>query len=220
MYKMSDIICITISTNYDDLLNIILPQNHTFFKKWYIVTHKDDKQTIDCIHKYNKDNIEILYFDFYANNKKFNKGGALAYAQNVAYTAYPNNTFLIIDSDIYLPDNFMELYNSIKLEYDVLYSSEIRYDYRSYFDFEFDLKKTIYPGSSEGYGFFQLYKINNTSNNNYLYKTSEHCGECDHIFRFLFTKIIPIKGLYVKHLGYTTIYNRNWEGRKNKLDFI
>ncbi len=217
---MSDIICFTISTNYDDLLNIILPQNYKFFKKWYIVTHKDDTRTIECINKHNKDNIEILYFDFYANNKKFNKGGALRFAQNIAYDMYPNNPMLVLDSDIYLPDNFMELYSSINIDNDILYSTEIRYDYRSLIDFEYDLKKKIYPGSSEGYGFFQLYKINSINHSKYIYNTSEHCGECDTIFKNLFKLIVPIKGLKVKHLGYATTYNRNWEGRTNRMDFI
>ena len=29
-----DINCITVSTKYDDLLDIIIPQNCKFFKKW------------------------------------------------------------------------------------------------------------------------------------------------------------------------------------------
>ena len=53
-----------------------------------------------------------------------------------------------------------------------------------------------------------------------MYNTSEHCGECDTIFKNLFKLIVPIKGLNVKHLGYTTTYNRNWEGRKDRMDFI
>jgi hypothetical protein len=34
---------ITVSTNYDDLLNIIIPQNYKFFEKWYIITDENDK---------------------------------------------------------------------------------------------------------------------------------------------------------------------------------
>lgn len=66
-------ICITVSVNYDNLLDIILPQNAKFFKKWYIVTHKDDQKTIDIIKKHNINCVEILYFDFY-DGAIFNKG--------------------------------------------------------------------------------------------------------------------------------------------------
>jgi hypothetical protein len=42
---MNKIIAITVSTRYDDLLEIIIPQNYKFFDKWYIITDKNDIAT-------------------------------------------------------------------------------------------------------------------------------------------------------------------------------
>jgi hypothetical protein len=42
-------IAITVSTNYHDLLKIIIPQNYKFFDKWYIITCIDDMDTIAVI---------------------------------------------------------------------------------------------------------------------------------------------------------------------------
>ena len=77
---MNKIVAITVSTKYDDLLEIIMPQNHKFFDKWYIVTHKNDIKTIDVINKFNYSNVITLYYDFYLD-AKFNKGGAIKYCQ-------------------------------------------------------------------------------------------------------------------------------------------
>jgi len=97
------IIGITVSTKYNDLLKVIIPLNLPKLEKWFIVTHKDDKATIELCQKHSK--IEILYYDFYSKPQwKFNKGGALRYAQQVVYAKYPNYWYLIFDSDIILPE--------------------------------------------------------------------------------------------------------------------
>ena len=97
------IIGITVSTKYSDLLAVIVPLNLPKLEKWYIVTHKDDKATIELCQKYPK--IEVLYYDFYSKPQwKFNKGGALRYAQQVVYAKHPNAWYLVFDSDIILPE--------------------------------------------------------------------------------------------------------------------
>jgi hypothetical protein len=40
---------ITVSTNYADILAIVLPQNIKFFTEWIIVTSADDAATIKLI---------------------------------------------------------------------------------------------------------------------------------------------------------------------------
>jgi hypothetical protein len=120
---------------------------------------------------------------------------------------------LILDSDIYLPNNFMDIYNSLNIADNILYGPEIRYDYRSHFDFINDYKRLLYSGSGNFFGFFQLFKCNL----NYLYQSSYNCEKCDIIFKTLFSSCININGLIVKHLG---VADRNWNGRINKLDFI
>ena len=52
--------CITVSTNYDDFLNIIIHQNYKFFKEWYIITDINDSKTIDVINNYGHKNIFIV----------------------------------------------------------------------------------------------------------------------------------------------------------------
>ncbi len=209
---MSNIICLTVSTNYEDLLEIIIPQNIRFFKEWYIITKEDDIKTIDIINTFNYPNIHILYFDF-NSNAIFNKGGAIKYGQEILYNLYPNDNMLILDSDIYLPDNFMNIYNSLTITDNTLYGPEIRYDYRSHFDFIYDYKKILYPGSNKFFGFFQLFKCASK----YFYQSSYNCEKCDIVFKTLFPSCVTINGLIVKHLG---VADRNWNGRINKLDFI
>jgi hypothetical protein len=77
------------------------------FEKIYLITQEDDIQTINFCKNF--DNVNILFFDFKNNGKKFDKFGALNYAQQIAYTDYPDSWYLIIDSDIILPNNFIDI---------------------------------------------------------------------------------------------------------------
>ena len=206
-------ITITVSTNYDDLLNIIIPQNYKFFEKWYIVTDKSDDKTINVINKYNYDNIYILYFDFYENNKKFNKGGAIRYCQEkIISTLDYSGNILILDSDIYLPNNFSKIMN-IKLIENTIYGTNKRYDFYSYKNFINKIIDLDYPWSKKFQGYFQLYKYNK----NFLYEESNNCGECDLRFLKYFKNKRIITNLSVYHLGKSGI---NWNKRINKDDFI
>jgi hypothetical protein len=115
----TDIIAITTSTRFDDLLAICLPHNYPFFKKWFIITHEKDIKTIDVVNKFkvthdNRDCIELLFFDFFAGNRKFNKGGAIRYAQMIVNIRFQDYPILLIDSDIVLPDNFLDIMRSIQ----------------------------------------------------------------------------------------------------------
>ena len=145
------ITCITISVNYDNLLDIILPNNYKFFKKWYIVTDKNDNKTIEVINKYNFENVEILFFDF-KKNSNFNKGGGINYALNMISE---NEDVLLLDSDIFITDYFMNFIN-YKYEYDTALYSFTRYDYYTYSNFKNEIHNSIYPINFMG--FFQLFK--------------------------------------------------------------
>lgn len=116
---MSDIIAITTSTRFDDLLAICLPHNYPLFNKWFIITDDKDTKTINVVNRFkathdNRDCIELLYFDFFAGNKKFNKGGAIRYAQVIVNERFQDYPILLIDSDIVLPDNFLDIMRSIQ----------------------------------------------------------------------------------------------------------
>lgn len=205
-------IAITVSTKYSDLLNIIIPQNYKFFDKWYIITDENDIDTINVIKKYNYNNIIMLFYNFLNNGKVFNKGGAIRYCQQLINkeVEYDGN-ILLLDSDIYLPDNFI-MAKHLQLEKDAIYGPNKRYDYYTYENFKNNIIDLDYPGSKHGHGFFQLYK----NDKNKLYEESNNCSECDLIFLNHFKKLIIINDLVVKHLGK---HGENWNGRI-KFEFI
>jgi hypothetical protein len=199
------ITCITVSTKYDNILNIILPQNYKFFKKWYIITDENDRATIDVIKKYNFNNVEIVYFDFY-KNATFNKGGAIRYVQEMIDM---DEMVLLLDSDIFIPDKFICL-EGYKFKYDTIYSF-IRYDYYTYQNFIEDKHDDIYDLLFMG--FFQLYKNDKT----HYYKDSENCKDCDYDFQRHFIDKKIFTDMVVKHLGKPDV---NHYGRDKLDDFI
>lgn len=211
--KHHEIIAITVSTNYDDILDIIMSRNAPFFKKWIIITSKDDTATLHVINKYNYSNIEVIFFDFVAGGNKFNKGGAIRYAQQQIPSEY-TGLVLILDSDILLPTNFQQILAPIRFRPFGIYGVDTRDDFHSLshllsgtVDFEYYRYKHFD-------GFFQLY-LHNTK---YLYESSANCSRCDSAFKKLFGKRRKvIYGLHVKHLGMTAT---NWNARINKTDFI
>jgi GR25 family glycosyltransferase involved in LPS biosynthesis len=213
---MKNIIALTVSTNYDDLLDIILPQNYGFFKRWYIVTDVNDYKTIDVVKKYNFENIELVYFNFYENST-FNKGGAIEYVQNMIENGgYSDFLMLFLDSDIYLPNNFSDIIDNLDLNDNTLYGPLIRDDFYSMKNFlDNNVDNHIVEQMSMGWvsGYFQLYKYNPI----YKYNNSNNCSWCDVQFSKLFTNRVFINDLSVKHLGKAGI---NWDGRTDKNDFL
>ena len=205
-------ICITVSTNYDDLLDVIMPQNQRFFTKWYIVTDAQDKKTLDVIDKHNKGCVTVLLYDFKTHGRVFDKGGAIRYAQErmMADRKDAGHTdVLLLDSDIYLPDNFSTLIGKITVKPDTLYGCK-RLDYYSHDAFLRDVPDHIYKPIFVGY--FQLYK----ASDKYMYQCSTDASCCDERFTHLFScRRIVIPNLTVKHLGRACV---NWTGRK-QIDY-
>ena len=204
-------IAITVSTNYDDLLQIIISHNYKFFEKWYIITRKDDEHTLKVINTYNLENIEIVFFDFKAKRACFNKGGAIRYVQeHIIKKNLCTSPILILDSDIILPSNFMHLVKDIDIQADTLYGVEKRYDYYSNEALLHNKPDTVWIESErkDVLGFFQLYKNIDT-----FYDSSIDCSKCDLSFSRKFGKNNTIFGLDVKHLGKNGV---NWKGRTVK----
>lgn len=210
------LICITVSTKYDDILKICLPHNAQFFDKWYIITDRNDNPTINLIRSFDRTNIEILFFDFYHGGVRFNKGGAIRMGQLHVEANHPNCNILLLDSDIYLPDNFSSIMENIIIEENTLYGVEKRIDYYFLKNFRHNKPSREYNLSKEFVGFFQLY--NSSHRNKYLYEDSYNCAICDNKFVELFdcSQRIIIEGLHVKHLGRPEI---NWDSRRNRNDF-
>lgn len=207
--QVKNLIGITISTNYEDILSVVIHQNQKFLERWYIVTHADDVNTINLIRTSKYPNIEILYFDFY-KNAAFNKGGAIQFAQRHVNMNHNGKTILILDSDIFLPDNFYAIVGSLKPLADTIYGVARRYDYESYHDFIEDLYVEQHP-SSDIIGYFQLYKQSALK----LYPNSMNCSQCDMVFLHNFKYKLHLP-LIIKHLGKAATH---WDGRADRRDF-
>ena len=119
------LIGLCVSYNYFDTLQFMLPVNYLHFEKMYIITSKDDIQTIEFCKNFN--NVIVLFFTFKHDNYIFDKYGGLKYAQEIAYIEYPDSWYLIIDSDIILPNNLIDILNREKLNSECIYGA-LRYN--------------------------------------------------------------------------------------------
>lgn len=217
LYNIMLITAITVSTKYADILKLILPVNARFFHKWYIVTSKNDVETIRVIREFQETqpttDIEIIYFDFYTN-AVFNKGGAIQYAQYVIQDTIQDTAVLLLDSDICLPENFDKIMDNVNLQEDTIYGAAERRHFFTKAHFETqtvdkqDVEKTEFL-----LGYFQLYYYKTC----YLYQPSGNCSDCDLEFANLFPNREVIPGLYVGHLGKE---NENWNGRLTTNAFV
>lgn len=201
----NEIIAITISVNYADKLSYII-DNARFFKKWYFVTKTSDNDTINYLKNTKYNNIEILFYDdFYINNAKFNKSGALNYAQKILHKLYPNDWMLMLDSDIILPENFNEYINKT-MHTNKLYGI-IRRDCNTKNDL---INKKYNSGEYNCvYSFVGCYQLYHNKSI-YYPEFSTGCGDCDMIFIGNFKNREIFKDTFCIHLGLGGI---NWEGR-------
>jgi hypothetical protein len=201
-----DIIGITVSVNYDDILKHLLEQNSKILKLWYIITSPEDKNTIDLVNEANLSNVKLLIYNDFKKNASFNKGGGLLFGQEHVYQTHgENNNILILDSDIYLPDNMLEILAD-GIKDDTIYSAFERFDYSTLNDF-INRKNPKRPWKeNEILGFFQLYK----GSSKYKYKSSNNCGICDENFRNLFNGKRELLNITVCHLGNARV---SWNGR-------
>ena len=200
-------IVITVSTNYADILEIILPQNSKFFDKWIIVTSPDDADTLRVIEASGCKNIEVLFFDFKKGGTKFNKGGAIKMCQQLLESRRYSGDVLILDSDIFLPNDFADKYSKLTINENTLYTPKLRHDFYSYKNFCDGRVDKVYHRSHLHDGFFHLYK----HTNRFLYKDSVSANKCDDEFVELFRAKNKINDLTVCHLGRDGV---NWDGRK------
>jgi hypothetical protein len=199
-----EIIAITICVNYADFLKYTLLQNYNFFKKWYIITSPDDINTINTIKVFNISNVEcLIYNDFYTNSK-FNKGGAVKFGQEHVNNHHYDSNILLLDADIYLPDNLLESLPE-KIENNTLYGVANRFDYWTKEDFLNRENPHLYQYTKYFAGFFQLYKQGHPN----TYLDSYNCSRCDNNWVDTFESKHALD-IDVIHLGRDMI---NWDGR-------
>lgn len=194
-------IAITVSTNYQDLLPIIYHYNSSYFKHWIFVTERNDRETIDFLSK--KENVTILYHDFKNHRNIFDKGGAVRYAQTYAYKAFPDDWYLLIDSDICLTPKFAEfkVLALPTLDVNLIYGLSERLDFETLEDLKNHVNYTYYDHKEQIYGYFQLYK------DKFFYNTSKDASRCDGEFSSNFSGRMLIRGLPCAHLGNRSHWN-------------
>jgi hypothetical protein len=184
--------------------------NSKFFKKWYIVTSPEDKDTITLIKNSGLTNMEILLYQGFYKNATFNKGGAIKYALEHLQKDHKSCNVLLLDADICLPDDFMSKLPKT-LDTDTLYGVSGRFDYWTLEDYKNKKNPHIYTHGSKCVGFFQLYR----ESRKYTYNNSKNCSSCDDDFIKLFKKKVNLK-FTVCHLGKDKV---NWDGRVNALEY-
>ena len=213
------LIGICVSYCYFDTLQFMLPVNYLHFNKLYVITQVDDIQTINFCKQFI--NVEILFYDFKNNNKRFDKYGAIKYAQQKVYQSYSNSWYLIIDSDIILPNNFINILINEKLNEDCIYgayrlnilktselcrkNSFIERNERLHSNITNNiLYRKKYPPSI--LGCFQLYKKKCYQPDNF-----NNAGWGDYHFGYEnFNLFCNLNNLIYIHLGDS---NKNWNGK-------
>ncbi len=98
-----DIHAITVCVNYSHLFKYTIEANRHFFKRWIIVTHETDSDTIELCKEHNLEYIfsKSLY------NRTFFKSGAINEAIDYLGDV---DWILHIDADIVLPQNFPNVF--------------------------------------------------------------------------------------------------------------
>jgi hypothetical protein len=201
-------IAITVTTNYADILPFVLDSNKGIFDHWFFVTDANDLITINLLKDY--PNSTILFWDFQNQGRTFDKGGAIRYAQELAYEMYPDQWYLIIDSDICLSDNFH--IDVSTLDPNWLYGANIRKDFYSAADLAAGTNYHQHPIEEDrAHGYFQLYK------QKIFYNPSQGADKCDDWFYMAFSPMIRMLNTFeCWHLGRGGMH---WAGRTDCSDF-
>ena len=224
------LIGICVSYNYIDTLKFMLPINYKHFDKIYIITDENDNDTISLCKEYS--NVEVLFFTFKTDTAVFNKGAALKMAQKIVYDKYPEHWYLIFDSDIILPNNFIDILQRENLNENCIYGA-IRYNITRSSELFKNIKpdhkciqnnltfnwKIIDNGTGTGpgpgiIGSFQLYKLKKTyqSSNDSWFNGADY----DFYFAWInFNIFCQLENILYIHLGET---GKNWKGKN--VEFI
>jgi len=194
-------IAISVFTYYDDVLKSLISHNYRFFDKWFIITRLDDLKTIKIIKESGFSNIELLYYDFYDTNGVFNHCGAIRHGQEQIPYSY-KGLVVILDSQIYLPNNFYDIIRNTEIQEDTLYGPECRNDYYSYDYFLNNISEFRNYEYQLIDGYFQLYK----HNSKYLYQEStlrtSDIYFCQHFSKKQFIPSLIIS--YIENIGHVS----------------
>jgi GT2 family glycosyltransferase len=193
---LETVIPVVTSVHMSDYLAKTLPVNRDLFEIFVVVTSSTDLETHAVCREH--DVRIITYDDFRGGGARFNKSGAIRYAQQVLHAQYPDMWILLMDTDIILPENFVAIASARLRDKTALYGMP-RLDVHD------DTQTETYPMQFVGY--FQAY-FDKTK----LYaRHSMDASVCDWKFKNEFPSHIALSASEtVTHIGRSQMH---WHGR-------
>ena len=201
---MKGIVC---CVNYADLLKITLPRNAKHFKEVLVVTHPDDRKTLDVVGTV--PNARAFTTEaFYEHGAVFNKGLAMEQGFDVLGRA---GWILIHDADVILPD---DLKTDIGLRDGYLYGMRRRILHDpARWNPNVDWNNCPISADRVIAGYFQLFNGSHVDleKKPWYDVTFAHAGGCDGYFqsRWKYDRKVWLP-TYCLHLGER---DQNWWGR-------
>ena len=193
-----DIHAVTVCVNFSHYLKYCI-SNKRFFKRWVIVTHEDDKETIKLCKKHDLEYI----FSKKIYTRTFNKGAAVNEGFN--YLGKDKEWYCHIDADVLLNENFPSTFSSTHIE------GKLRHTY-----LERVLKHKHQLGTlPDALYLYTMGRINLLGDENLdeldfkdVFKMSNNAGTDDYLFKQLFYQVISLN-THCLHLSPEKIY---WDG--------
>ena len=196
------IVAITTSVNYSDYLQWCLESLGYVVDGAVVVTEANDSAIGKC-ERFNA--TPLIYDGWHAGGAKFNKSGAIRFAQECIHAAYPQSWYLLIDADIVMQRDARATIEENATDAETLYSAR-RLDFHTLAAMKSGEPTSVYGSMFAGY--WQLYR------QHVLYPAWSRTAEgCDLAFasQFASCSMLP---LTVGHCGREQI---NWEGRRSPV---
>lgn len=196
------IVAITTSVNYSDYLRWCLESLTRVVDAAVVVTEDHDSAIKQC-HEFKA--TPLVYEGWHAGGARFNKAGAVRFAQEKIHAAYPDAWYLLIDADVVMQPDARATIEEHATDADTLYSAR-RVDFHTLDALKSGEPTCVYGSMFAGY--WQLYR------RHVLYPEWSRTAEaCDLVFasQFASCSMLP---LTVGHLGREQI---NWEGRRSPI---
>jgi hypothetical protein len=216
----NEVIGLTVSTNYDDILAEVLEDNLSQLDHWFIVTTREDLATQQLLQGHV--NVTTLYWNPHSQGRLFDKGSGIRLAQKAAYRKFPHSWYLVLDSDIALPNDFRRSLGRLsELDWLAVHGS-YRVNFLTLANFRkrsgghrgkmfLTMPRYFHRHRDEFFraipGYFQLYCLP------FLYRSSLTAGLVDMRFSKNFFRRLKLDSVEVSHLGET---GHNWQGRRSE----
>jgi len=198
----NNIIPLVTCVNMSSYLTVSLNHNRNFFKDYYVLTSSTDSKTIELCKQNNVNVIE--YNQFYIRGAKFNKSGAIKFAQQKLHKLYPSSWILLLDVDVIITDECIDKINKTELNKSYLYGVQ-RYDVWNSEELHNKNLTRLYSNVNPC-GYFQLYY----NKNMYYPEFSKNASWCDILFIRKFKSACKLKNSYIFHIGKE---GSHWDGK-------